>query len=419
MRVLLATVGTRGDVQPFLALAAGLRQAGHQVAILTCPRFRDLVATYDIELLELDEGLLELLESDLGRSMFESLTGVIGLLRTLPSLIGRVGPIQRRLVSDSKSSLDAFRPDVVVHHPKLFAFPALCRDRGIAAVLAMFVPFRVPTGEFPLFGPSLGSVTNRLTFRIAERLTEIGTRRFVRPYRDAGRKQRRPDAPSLVLHAFSPTVVPCPADWPAWARTTGYWFLPSSASDDEMPSDLMTFLAAGPAPVYIGFGSMVGIDPARTGRIVIEALRRAEVRGVIATGWGGVQIEHASDQIRVVSSLPHERLFPLVGAVVHHGGAGTTGAALRACVPSVICPYGMDQPFWARRLEALGAAPAPLFQRRLSSEALAERIRQVVHDPTYRQRASELGAAIRAEDGIGEAIRAIERLSRSTAERIG
>jgi len=151
---------------------------------------------------------------------------------------------------------------------------------------------------------------------------------------------------------------------------------------------------------------------ARKTEIVLKALRLAGQRGVLATGWGGLTADNAPESIYVLEAVPHDWLFPKTAAVVHHGGAGTTGAALRAGKPTVTCPFVGDQPFWRRRVAALGVGPSPIPQRKLTAERLADAIGSAVAEHGMRQRAASLGEAIRAEDGVGRAIAVINsRLS--------
>jgi UDP:flavonoid glycosyltransferase YjiC (YdhE family) len=164
------------------------------------------------------------------------------------------------------------------------------------------------------------------------------------------------------------------------------------------------FLQSGPPPVYIGFGSMAGRDPERRAEIALEALKRSGQRGVLLTGWGGLQPRDLPDDVYAVDSVPHDWLFPQMAAVVHHGGAGTTAAGLRAGTPTVIVPFFGDQPFWGRRVAELGVGPAPIPQKQLSVERLAAAIRTAAGDPAMRARAQELGRRIRQEDGVARAV---------------
>ncbi|NEO00729.1 MAG: glycosyltransferase family 1 protein, partial [Moorea sp. SIO3I7] len=167
-------------------------------------------------------------------------------------------------------------------------------------------------------------------------------------------------------------------------------------------------LDAGNPPVYVGFGSMAGRDPQRLTEIVIEGLQQANVRGIIATGWGGLAVDDLPDSIFKIDSAPHDWLFPRMAAVVHHGGAGTTAAGLRAGRPTIICPFFVDQPFWGDRVHALGVGSKPIPQKTLTAEKLATAIREVTTNQTIRQNAEALGKQIRDEDGIANAIAIIE-----------
>jgi sterol 3beta-glucosyltransferase len=213
-------------------------------------------------------------------------------------------------------------------------------------------------------------------------------------------EERLPDGRSIpILHAYSPAVVPIPPDWPPHVTATGYWFIDADPAWQPQ-GDLAAFLDAGPPPVYIGFGSMVTRDPAAKTALAVEALRLSGQRGVIAAGWAGLRTAKLPDTIHLLGQAPHDWLFPRMSAVVHHGGAGTTAAGLRAGRPTVIAPFFGDQPFWGRRVQALGVGPAPLPQKRLTAEALAAAIRAVVSDDGTRTRAAALGERIRAEDGV-------------------
>jgi sterol 3beta-glucosyltransferase len=194
----------------------------------------------------------------------------------------------------------------------------------------------------------------------------------------------------------------------------GYWFL--DQPNDWQPSvELQAFLDAGDPPVYVGFGSMAGRKPQRLAQIVIEALQAANVRGVIATGWGGLDANDLPETIFKIDQAPHDWLFPRMAAVAHHGGAGTTAAGLRAGRPTVICSFIADQPFWGARVYALGVGPKHIPQKQLTVEKLAAAIREATTNPAMRQRAADLGEQIRAEDGVADTVALIERIAEKHA----
>jgi UDP:flavonoid glycosyltransferase YjiC (YdhE family) len=165
--------------------------------------------------------------------------------------------------------------------------------------------------------------------------------------------------------------------------------------------------------VYVGFGSMSSRDPQKTGHLVLEALARAQQRAVILCGWGGLQMTDLPPHTIAVDSVPFSWLFPRCAAVVHHGGAGTTAAGLRAGVPSIVIPFFADQPFWGRRVAELGVGPAPIPRKKLTAERLAQAIELAVGDRDMRRRAAELGAKIRAEDGVAQAVAIVAELPKS------
>ena len=211
-----------------------------------------------------------------------------------------------------------------------------------------------------------------------------------------------------VLHGFSPLVVPKPWDWPDWNHLTGYWFL--DRPREWNPSAVVTeFLKAGPPPVYLGFSSMIPRDPEAAMDMLFRALRQARTRGIVGTGWMTPETWDLPDDVLVLDEIPHDWLFPRVSAVVHHGGAGTLAAAIRAGVPSIVVPFYADQPFWAARVESLGIGPSPIPERKLTAERLAEAIQRAEADEGMRRRAAELGEKLRTEDGVGTAVRIVDR----------
>jgi UDP:flavonoid glycosyltransferase YjiC (YdhE family) len=212
------------------------------------------------------------------------------------------------------------------------------------------------------------------------------------------------------VYGFSPSVIPKPADWGKNIQVTGYWFL-DSESDWTPPTTLETFLQNGSPPLYIGFGSMTNRKPEETTDLVIQALAHTRQRAIIASGWSGMSKANLPDTVFMVESIPHAWLFPRVAAVVHHGGAGTTAAGLRAGIPSIITPFFGDQPFWGQRVADLGVGTQPIPRKKLTVDLLAQAIQTVVTDQPMRQRAAELGTHIRAEDGIGRVIEIVGKLS--------
>ena len=225
---------------------------------------------------------------------------------------------------------------------------------------------------------------------------------FSGPFGEFGR------SPEPVLNGWSRHVLPHPPGWGAHLATTGYWFL-DRTPDWRPPRGLADFLGSGPPPVSVGFGSMAGADPEGVTERVLRALRLAGKRGVLLTGWGGLSNADLPDDLFEVGEVPHDWLFPRVAAAVHHGGAGTTAASLRAGTPTVIVPHFADQFFWGARVAGLGAGPRPAPRAKLTAERLADAIRRATGDAGMRERARSLGEKIRAENGVERAVEAFGR----------
>lgn len=417
MRILILTYGSRGDVQPFVALGRALVARGHEVTLGTARRFETFVREAGLGFAPMSDAMLNLLDTEAGRDMMESTQGVLQSLKWTVMLTRTVGPAQAELIGDSWAAAEAVDPDLIVFHPKTYAGPHIAEKCGNPAVLAMLVPMMVPTGERPNVGfPDTGwQWWNRFSYRFVNRTMAFSAGRHVREMRaERGLpKQRRFDLLRdsrgrmlPVLNAVSPSVLPAPRDWPDEAVMTGYWF--TDHGDWTPPEDLAAFLEAGPPPVYVGFGSMAGRSPGRLAKAVIEALTRTGMRGIIATGWGGLKPADLPDTIHKIEGAPHDWLFPRMAAIVHHGGAGTTAAAIRAGKPQVVVPFFGDQPFWGKIMAQHGVAPDPIAQKSLTADNLAEALRRVTGDPAMARAAEALGAAVRQEDGLKRAVEVIE-----------
>lgn len=427
MHVFIATIGTRGDVQPYIALAEGLHRAGHAVTVCTSTRYASLVTERGLGYGHLSDDLIALVETSEGRDAIAAAGGAIRGIGALVEMIGRSLRIQRDLFRDGWTAAKKADPDVIIYHPKMAIALHYAERLGIPAVIAPLFPLFLPTEAYPnlgfprlQLGDRLTPVYNRVSHRLVLTLVSAVSRWMFASWRNAHGLPPQPRGTGIVhythgtrvpfLHGWSRHVAPDPPDWPLrHVETTGYWFLDRSADWAPLPA-LEAFLADGPAPVYVGFGSMAGQHPEDTTRLILEALRRAGLRGVLASGWGGVRATDLPSSVYLLNQAPHDWLFPRVAAVVHHGGAGTTAAGLRAGRPTIICPFFGDQPFWGRRVHALGAGPMPLPQKHLTAEQLTHALQVATQGPALKARAEALGRKIRREEGVAAAVVFMERL---------
>jgi UDP:flavonoid glycosyltransferase YjiC (YdhE family) len=418
MKIAIIALGSRGDVQPYIALGKGLQAAGHGVRLITHENYEKLVNAHGLEFWPVHGNIQEFAESPEMRALLEK-----GNFLAIMSYAAKAAKVAA--LNWAKEGLAACQGvDLIVGgFGGMFVGLALAEKLGLPLVQAHYVPF-TPTREFPgaLFPQSvarLGGAANRLSHHLTRQMmwqqgrdADAAARQqvlglpaapFFGPYH-AEPLQRTP-----ILYGFSPSVIAKPADWGENTHITGYWFLNSESSWNPPPA-LEEFLQRGPAPLYIGFGSMSSRKPEETAQLILQALAQTGQRAILLSGWNGMQAEKLPENVLVVDSIPHDWLFSRMAAVVHHGGAGTTAAGLRAGVPSVIIPFFGDQPFWGQRVAELGVGPQPIPRQKLTVERLAQAIQQAVTDPAIRQRAAALGAKIRAEDGIGRAVAIFQKL---------
>jgi len=421
MHITVLAIGTRGDVQPLLALAVGLQQTGrHQVCFTAPDDFGDLARDHSLDFFPLGMSARALLGMGDLRAGMESGRNVLfwfwQILRTMRPMFERLlentwlACRQAETIVFSTMGFGAYHAAEKLGVPCYWAipFPALTRTRTF------------PSIAFPPLG--LGGTYNFWTHALTEQFVQQFTGRVFNQWRrerlhlpaiPLGKwpYSQLHDRPLPMLYSFSPLVVPRPPDWGEHIHLTGYWFL-DHAPGWQPPARLVDFLESGPPPVYVGFGSMAHRNPQQTTQLVQEALERSGQRGVLVTGWGGLagaNLPPRPADLFTLDSVPHAWLFPRMAAVVHHGGSGTTGAGLWAGVPSVLVPHTGDQPLWARRVTELGVGPQSIPRRQLTAERLAIAITSAVTDRDMRAGAAALGEGIRAEDGVGRAIGIIER----------
>lgn len=412
MNILILAVGSRGDVQPFVALGTRLQQAGYSVTVAAPALFESFVRGYGLNFAPLNDGFLKLKDTSAGKATLEKGRGS-GL-----SLIKQVMPLLRELIADAWTAAQG--TDAVIYHPKSLIGAHLGEALNVPVIMSLPLPLSTPTHAFPLpIMPDwkLGGAFNRFTYRLMPLMTAMyggvvnDWRKSVGlpPRSRFASELVKPDgSPMPTLYGFSPLVIPPPSDWNAVTHATGYWHLPPER-DWQPPAELTAFLDAGAPPVYIGFGSMVSADPAAKARLIVDAVTQAGQRAVLATGWGALDAGDLPNNIHMLQEAPHEWLFPRMAAVVHHGGAGTTAAGLTAGKPSIVCPFIADQPFWGRRVEQLGVGPAPIPQRKLNAARLADALKIAVSDAGMRERAAALGEKLRAEDGVANAVSLVKR----------
>jgi UDP:flavonoid glycosyltransferase YjiC (YdhE family) len=399
MRILIAAAGSRGDVAPYTGLGNALLRAGHEVALAAPDAFAPLAREAGLEFRGLP-----------GRAEGGGAATKRELMRTAAEFVTELG-------QGFAAAMDRGTDLLLLSTTTAPLGWHLAEATGTPAIGAYLVP-AAPTGDFPpvvTAARSLGRPGNRTAGRFALRMADrLYTGAVADLRRSLGlppltpramrRRQERADWP--VLHGFSTALVPRPSDWRPGLEVVGTWW-PYVDEARRLTEEVEDFLAAGARPVFIGFGSMAAGQGERLGDIAVRALRRAGLRGILQTGAAGLAA--GGDDVLTVGDVPHALLFPRVAAVVHHAGAGTSAAGLRAGVPAVPVPVAADQPFWAGRLAALGAAGDPIPFRSLTAETLAGALGRVVRQQSYSRAAVTAARLMAAEDGAGAVVEAVER----------
>jgi len=402
MKIALAPMGTEGDIRPVAALGRGLLDAGHEVLVAGPPDFADLFGRHDVPFRPCGAPFRPVAESLAERINGRPLSGLMAMLAW-----------SRRAVSEQFEALGTHLDgaDRILGCGVQFAASSLAERRGIpymhvahfAGVLpsAYHAPVTIPVFGLPkwmnrgLWALNHVSVNLLMRGRVDRARAGLG----LAGIGDFDRHYAR-----RVLIAMDPALGPLPPDAGAGVVQTGYWRV-----DDEsaLPPEVEGFLQAGEMPVFVGFGSMGDPDPRGTARAIVDGVRLAGVRAIVARGWAGLEPGDSDERILVAGHLPHGRLFPRVAAVVHHGGAGTTWTVARSGVPHVVVPHLLDQNWWARRLDELGVSGSFIPRRRFDATRLAASLQQAL-DPARRPALERLAAALARRDGVAEAVRLLE-----------
>jgi sterol 3beta-glucosyltransferase len=415
MRITIFAAGSRGDIQPCVVLGRGLQSAGFDVLLAAPENFAGFVHAYGLCFHPLRGDVQQIMASETGRGFMEK--GSANFIQSIRAMRTMLGPVALQMAADA---LEACQDADALISLAVFATFAktIAEVRRIPLIHAEPTPV-LPTRAFPAPGwplqRNLGGLHNRLSGHAMLQVLWQWYRPFVNDFRHrfglppySGASFYHILASTPLLGAYSDQVIPRPPDWPDNVHITGYWF-PDSQAEWKPERELQAFLDSGDPPVYVGFGSMSGRQPEKLATLVLEALAQSGQRGLLLTGWGGMRLLSVPDSVFVIESAPHGWLFPRMAAVVHHGGAGTTAEGLRAGVPTLILPFAVDQAFWGGRVKALGVGPEPIPFKKLTAARLARAIREAVVQPEIKRRAASLGAAIRAQDGMGDAVRIIEQ----------
>ena len=413
MKITILTIGSRGDIQPYVALGLALKHTGQQVQIATFKNFEPFILESGLDFYPVQGDISSIMSREVANNA-RQVDNPLKLLRSFNQMKEYVFELQNDFFDACQGS------DAIVYHPGASIGYFIAQHMNIPSILATPFPM-APTKAYPslIFYhlPRFGKIYNLFTHRIFENIFWMANRSPVQQFwkQKFGKKpenfgcpygrQTTKRLPTII--SCSDAVFPRPEDWSDHVLNTGYWFL--DENPDWCPGDdLLKFLEKGPPPVYVGFGSIA--DPKlalETTQIVINGLRLAGQRGILSSGWQGMRMGgKVPEDIFLLESAPHAWLFPRMAAVIHHGGAGTTAAGLRAGVPSVVIPHANDQYAWGQRVYELGVGSKPIPRKRLNEERLAAAIQAALTEDV-KQAARDIGLRIQQERGAENAARII------------
>lgn len=408
MKITMIAFGSTGDVQPYIVLGRELKARGHDIAICAFPEFETKV---------LNDGFRFFpIRGDVQTFMSKCLSGAFGVVY-LKQVIESMEPHIKSILesweeacADAEAIISVFFGEVIM---------SIAEMRHIPYIQTQYYPMDSNgTTPIPVMqGQKGGRIWNLMTYQLGYLLISLIEKYFLADWRaEKGMSPRKiSKTPNYeinghqvpVLYIMSPLIMRRPRDWGENIHMTGY-LLEKDTKEFTPSPELQAFLTAKPEPpIYIGFGSMVSNDMGQTLSIVLDAIDRAGVRAIISKGWGGILME-SRENVFVVDYVPHDWLFKQVSAVVHHGGAGTTAAGILAGKPTLIIPFGGDQPFWGQRIKDLGVGPKPIPRAQLNVRNLSKALSNLVNNKRYTVAAKELGSRLALENGAKTAADLVE-----------
>ena len=422
MRITILAIGSRGDIVPYIALSRGLMNVGHTVRLSTHQAFAELVRSYDIPFFALDDEPQEIFQTERGGKLLAQGSNPYRFAQQFAQQMAARTPLYMQRSQEACQDADA----VVVAFISLMIGYTLTEKYKKRLVMTLLQPTLLSTTALPeptspwlpQKPPLLGKAMNKLSHVMAQQYTGL----LFLPAINAARKSlynlpplprsfyaTLPGIADLVLCAYSSLLISRPADWSKNIHVTGFWTLPHQETW-QPESDLVAFLQAGSAPIYIGFGSMNPYHPTETIAIVEAALTQIGQRGILLVDKDVSLSQKHSDILYLTNNVAHDWLFPQMQAIVHHGGAGTTAASLQAGVPTVIVPSISDQWFWGYQVARIGVGPRPISRKNLTTQNLVDRLNTALKNQGMRQKAREMGARIKSENGVEQGVKLMNML---------
>ncbi len=410
MRAVFFSIGTRGDAEPFLALAEVLKNHGWEVTCVFPEQFRDMVEQASISFHGFDKQFLELLESQTGKTLMGGSGGLIRKIKAMRSLARSSWKLQDQLIVTQKQCIRELQPDKIFYHPKC-VYPILWEmAHPGSTILVCPIPCVVhEVKEYSTIGltgnGNFGPFLNKLSYKAVNWIRSLVFYRLLRKQKDhlnhikvsAGSIYRTIVFDTKSFYSISPSLFPRPAYWPRHLYVTG--FVERNKKMHWQPEEtLQSFLSKHEKILLISFGSMKNEAPLEKTLALLRILKKYRIPTIINTSWGGLQkIENCPEYIYFVDNIPYDWILPKVYAMVHHGGSGTTHTACKYGCPSLIIPHIVDQYFWNRRIADLGLGPRGIAISRLTTSSVEKLLLDLWENPAYKKKAREIQQKMSSE----------------------
>lgn len=412
-QILIATTGTHGDVVPYLALAKGLKQAGHHVKLVASNEFASMAREYGVAFASIGVDSMDFFRSQEGRQLAGG--NVFALMRAMKQFF--IPAVDKMLHATWREAQGA---DLIIYNYAVLSGSHIMEKLQIPGIVCSYLPVLHPSTKFPLFGlPNLGKILNKWSYAL-NRLSSLPYHKVIQQWRknilDLPPRWRFANdlvvnkQPVAAMYNCCPHILDTGDHHTRHVKTTGYWFLDETPKKYQIPDKLQQFLQAGAAPVYVTFGSVPHKNIRQLIRMVVQALELTGNRGVLGLGASEWLDLDLPDTVLAVEYVPYDWLFERVKAVIHHGGYGTIMSVLRAAKPALICPFFQDQPFWGKRLYQLGLGGQPIAPQHLSAETLAKALREMCSDSLMQERLAALKEKIMNDRGVSTAVQFVQTI---------
>lgn len=413
MRIAIFTLGSRGDVQPYVALAKAAILKGHSAVICTGKSFKYFIERNGVEFEEATSDLMAMLETEEGKMVFNN--AMKHPIMTKHYLKDVVNPSYRKTLDEFYKSAQG--ADIIIYHPKAFGSPDIAKSLGIPCISMPPVPITYPIEEFPNLAISptrnLGKVINKLTYKIMDKaesasikeVNDFREKTLNLPKRKSGKYTLKIDGREIpIIYPISSYLFKDVKSWGDKVYLPGFFYL--DTGDEVLEEKTLEFINLGKEPIVISFSSTPLKSPDIFKEKLVKALKETDNRAIIIAGNSGITFEK-EEEILTIKAAPHTLLFPLAKGIIHHGGVGTMAAALKSGKPQIIIPFAVDQPFWANRLYKLGYALKPIKEIEVTTEELISRFKEL-EKAEVKQKAQDIKSALSKENGTENAIKYIE-----------